>query len=91
MRVILTYDLNDFHERVKQLCLRNGFTECAPMTDDSLMKLPNTTLMGNFPTALAAAQKFVALAQQADRRVVVEKLFVCPCDGAFILESNESC
>jgi hypothetical protein len=51
MLFVLTYDVDRDHYAVKQACLRVGFVDCIRTDDGSRLRLPNTTLLGDFASA----------------------------------------
>lgn len=90
MLFVLTYDVSRDHTIIKQTCLRAGFIDCARMDDGSRLKLPNTTLLGDFDSAATAMTRFMELARSASQIAVIEKVFVTQC-SAFRVSSNENC
>jgi hypothetical protein len=87
---LVTYDLNDYHSEVKKGCTsrRDGtyppFSDLVVTSPGEAKRLPNTTLMGWFDSAAAAASTFNALAREAAPKVIVKKLVVCLWSDSYV-------
>lgn len=86
---VVTYNLNGYHEVVKQHCINNGFAAHVLLSNGTWRKLPNTTLVGRFLKAEDAVRSFTALARTAAPHVLIEKVLACPLAPGY-LESNQA-
>ncbi|WP_147450089.1 hypothetical protein [Corallococcus carmarthensis] len=83
MNIVISYDLDSHHTAVKNLACANGFSDQV-MTTAGWKTLPNTTLIGDFPSAKDAADAFKRLAKTAAPYVKVEKVLACPMGVAWV-------
>lgn len=84
----VSYDINGHHTRIKEHCCERGFSAWVRTKLGKLRKLPNTTLVGTFPSSKQAIDTFIHLAREVAPDVVIDKVLAIPVDGGYI-ESDE--